>query len=83
VTNVKTRTATVIHHEVSIPLREDKGATRRDVQNLLNFADKKYRELHPDDSRIMGDQALYDDAYWIEVRDDELVAVIKEEQRFG
>jgi hypothetical protein len=78
-TNVETRTRTVVHHEVSVPVRDGK-ATRRDVADLLYFADQKYRELHPDDPHISGDQRLYDDAYYIEPRDETLVAVIPVEQ---
>jgi hypothetical protein len=79
VTNISGRTRTFIHHEVSVPAPGGQ-ATRRDVADLVFFADRKYRELHPDDPHISGDQGLYDDAYLIELRDDELVAVIKAEQ---
>lgn len=73
-TNVERRTRTIVHHEVLVPIRDGK-VTRRDVAELLTFADLKYRELHPNDPHIK-DQDLYDDAYYIEPRDDELVAVI-------
>lgn len=79
-TNITGRVHTVVHHEISVPIR-DGGAVRRDVADLLFFADQKYRELHPDDPHISGDQGLYDDAYSIEARDDELVAVIKIDQK--
>jgi hypothetical protein len=71
-TNITRRKILVTHHEVSIPVREG-GATRRDVADLLFFADQKYEEVH-------GVKADHDDAYLIEPRDDEMVAVIKERQ---
>jgi hypothetical protein len=74
-TNVVTSVRTEIRHEVLIPLLDGK-ATRRDVADLLTFADIKYRDLHPDDPHIANSD-LYDDAYYVEVRDHELVAVIK------
>ena len=77
-TNVESRVRTVVNHEVLVPIRDGK-ITRRDVAELLNFADLKYRELHPDDPHIKN-QDLYDDAYYVEPRDDELVAVIPIEQ---
>jgi hypothetical protein len=77
VTNHSGRIRTFVHHEVSIPAPGGE-ATRRDVTDLVFFADRKYRELHPHISG--GQQWVADDAYLIELRDDELVAVIKVEQ---
>lgn len=73
--NVEIRTVTVIRHEVMVPVRDGK-VTRRDLFDLLVIADRKYRDLHPNDPHISRDQDLYDDAYHVEPRDDVLVAVI-------
>ena len=70
--NITRRKILVTHHELSIPVRGG-AATRRDVADLLFYAEQKYEEVN-------GVKASYDDAYLIEPRDDELVAVIKERQ---
>ena len=74
--NIESRTRIVTWHEISVPIRDGK-VTRRDVADLLFFADRKYRELHPNDPHISGDQDVYDDAYMIEPRDETLAARIK------
>ena len=71
--NVSSREKLVRTIEVTVP----NPAARRDVWDLLRVADQKYRELHPNDPHIAGDHDLYDDAYMVEFRDDEVVAIIK------
>jgi hypothetical protein len=67
--NVSAREKTIRIHEVTVP----NPATRRDICDLLRVADRKYRQVHghADDW-----SEFYDDAYTIEARDDETVAII-------
>ena len=67
--NVSSRTKTIRIIEVFVP----NPATRRDMSDLFRVADREYRKSNgfPDEAE------LYDDAYMIEARDDEIVAIVK------
>lgn len=55
-------------YEISVP----NPATRRDLSDLLRSADKRLAEVDP--ARA---EKGYDDAYMVEARDEQLVAIIK------
>ena len=69
--NVSIREKMVRVIEVTVP----NPATRRDLEDLIRSADQRYRQI----GRIDEAASLFDDAYTIEARDDEIVAIIKED----
>jgi hypothetical protein len=70
-TNISMRRRILANDIVSVPLI-DGSVTRRDVSDLLFFADQKYEEVH-------GEKPRRDDAYLIRCSDDNLFAVIVSE----
>lgn len=58
-------------YEVAVP----NPATRRDIAELLNSADRRLAEVDP-----VAAGRLHDDAYMVEARDGQIVAVIKVEK---
>jgi hypothetical protein len=67
-TNVTGRKRSFTVNEVSVP----NPATRRDLCDLLTFADRKFEE-------VSGRRAEFDDEYMITADEDQITATIKEE----